>query len=148
MEVLNSVLAQLGVDGTFFHQFVLIFTLYAVLTQVLWKPLRRTIGEREKATVEAKKVALDLERKAKEALELYETQMEGSSREANGLFKKAKEEALLKQGNVIHSAEEEYRNQVARAREEAEKELADIRDNLKKDSEEIAKLMLGKVLGR
>lgn len=148
MEMLLDIQKQLHLNWTFFVLFGMISVLYWILTPLLWKPLLKTITTREGLTSGADKEAVEIQESFSATAEKFDQKMRVVYSEAANVVKEAKEAALLEKEKIIQAAEQQCRDQIQAARDEAIRSMSDVRAGLQKESEAIADLIVKKMLGK
>lgn len=125
---MNAILEQLGLDQTFFIQFVLFAALFFFLAPIYFKPFMRLIHTRHERTVEDREAAAKMVKQAEDKLDEYKRRL-GEERAA------AKREF----DDVINAAKKEEALLLSQAREEAKKITQEAADSVAKQRDQLKK---------
>jgi F-type H+-transporting ATPase subunit b len=115
--------AIIDLDGTFFFQLGIFLVLLIVLNQLVFRPVLAVLDAREHATDGAKDEARDLEARAREKLAAFEAEMTKAKVELA-----ADRDRLRKDGAALE------RELVTKARDEADRVLADAATTIERES--------------
>lgn len=145
---MSEIVTQLGLDQTFFTQFILIAVLYAFLTTVYFKPFQKLLEKRHKKTVadriEAERVLSEL----KEKLNEYEAQMSLAQKKARSRMDEILSEAKKKEAEILSAARNDAKNTTQAALTALTQEKDKIRKSLEAEVESIATQATSKLLLR
>ncbi|MCM0604789.1 MAG: ATP synthase F0 subunit B [Xanthomonadaceae bacterium] len=145
---MSEIATQLGLDQTFYIQFVLIAILYAFLTIVYFKPFQKLLEKRHKKTVsdrvESERVLAEL----KEKLNEYEAQMTLAQKKARGRMDEILSDAKKKEAEILGAARNEAKNTTQAAITALTQEKEKIRKSLEAEVESIATQAATKLLLR
>lgn len=145
---MSEIISQLGLDQTFFTQFILIAILYAFLTAVYFKPFQKLLEKRHKKTVadraEAERVLAEL----KEKLAEYESQMALAQKKARSRMDEILSEAKKKEAEILSAARNDAKNTTQAAITALSQEKEKIRKSLEVEVESIAAQATSKLLLR
>ncbi|MCX6112283.1 MAG: ATP synthase F0 subunit B [Proteobacteria bacterium] len=147
MELLRSIFAQIGINKTFYVQFVLIVVVYVFLSKMLFKPVLTILVTRKHKTLGLRKMAED-------ALMESDTSSEEFSKEWNIYEQKAKAirnegyEKNSKQTNeIIKEANRKAMQILGKRRSETATQIKDIEARLDKDVSQISDFAEKKLIG-
>ncbi|MEI6092071.1 MAG: ATP synthase F0 subunit B [bacterium] len=142
MELLRSIFAQIGINNTFYLQFILVVVVYFFMSKMLFKPILAIFVSRREST-------LGLRRKAEEALmdedkineafllkwNEYETEAknirdlitEKAQKEAKSIMRDASKKADI----IINDKKTEISQSFNEVKQQLNKELGPISDSIK-----------------
>lgn len=146
--MLSEIAAQLGIDGTFYYLFLLIVVFYFAISAVFVKPYQRLFELREAKTTGALDEAKELTGKAEQMHEQYLSRMKEVNSKVQQALKKAEEESRTEATKILAAAGETARERVQDTQKELESQRGELLAGLRKESGEIAKEIVTKVLGR
>ena len=135
-------------DLTFVGQMVVFAALILVLKPLLLDPILSLFAEREKRTDGAKAAAREMQEKAGELLRKYEHELEKVQRVAAEERDKMRAETARLEAAQMHEARELAAKIVEEGRSRIEEEIHEIRFDLGRDSERLARDIASRVLGR
>jgi F-type H+-transporting ATPase subunit b len=148
MDIIVNVIQQLGINSTFFVQFLLVTGLFFILKPTLWDKLLKIYEEREEKTSGARQEGKELTAKADEVFGKYEGSLQKIRLEADSILKESRDEANKKEQEIIHAAEEVYRGEIAKARGEISQELSSLKVEMQTSSKDLVDAILNKTVGR
>ena len=139
---------MIELDGTLVLQFVNFMILMAVLNALLFKPLRAALKAR-KETIEGSKAKVqDIDEQVQAQIARYEAQLQDArqqgGQERSSLRKTGQEEEVRILGEANRTAADKLQKITAQIQEEADS----ARQELRSQTEALAKEIAGKVLGR
>ena len=146
--MLTEIAAQLGIDGTFYYQFLLIVVFYFAISAAFVKPYQKLFELREAKTTGALDEAKELTAKAEEMHGQYLARMKDVNVRAQHMLKQAEEESRAEAARILGGAAEAARAKVQTTQKELEAQKGELLVGLHKESVEIAKEIVTKVLGR
>ncbi len=125
-----EVLAQLGIDHTYFFQLALFILTLFVLANYVFKDFVELLDVREQRTKGSEVVAVEEQQRATELHQEYEVKARALSGEVKSVF-----------DNYRHLANEEYEKIVSAVREESAKLIEETRDRVSSEvNDEMTKL--------
>jgi len=117
--------------GTLIWTIIIFVVLLLVLGKLLWKPVLKAVGEREKRIRDALDRADKAQAEAEQALEQQKQVLDEQRREASAFLARAKEEAQEAGNELLQKARQEAGELVERSRRQIEEEktraLAELR---------------------
>ncbi len=135
-------------DRTVVIQMVVFATLIVVLRPLLFEPVLKVFEEREKRTEGAKADARKMQEEAGALLRRYETELEKVSRVAGDERDHARSETAKLEAEILAEARVASQKIVEEGRKKVEAEVGAIRFDLGRQSEQIAREIAARVLGR
>jgi F-type H+-transporting ATPase subunit b len=135
-------------DLTFVGQMVVFAALILVMKPLLLDPILGLFAEREKRTDGARAAAREMQEKAGELLRKYEHELEKVQRVAAEERDKMRAETARLEAAEMHDARELTTKIVEEGRSRIEEEIHEIRFDLGRDSERLARDIASRVLGR
>lgn len=145
---MSEIASQLGLDQTFYTQFILIAVLYAFLTVVYFKPFQKLLEKRHHKTVgeraEADRVIAEL----KEKLAEYEAQLAIAQRKARANMEAILLDAKTKENEILTAARTEAKNTTQAAIQVLNQEKEKISKSLQAEVEKLATEATSKLLLR
>lgn len=146
---MDAVLEALGFNiWTFLLQAVNVLVVLGGLYLILWKPLGKTLAEREdKITGSLKEAALAKE-KADEMLAAYRQQLNQAQQESQAILQRAAETAETTRSGIVIQAREEAQRVMEQARLEIEKEKGLALAAIRNQAADIVVMATGKILTR
>lgn len=135
-------------DLTFVGQMVVFAALILVMKPLLLDPILGLFAEREKRTDGARAAAREMQEKAGELLRKYEHELEKVQRVAAEERDKMRAETARLEAAEMHEARELTTKIVEEGRSRIEEEIHEIRFDLGRDSERLARDIASRILGR
>lgn len=135
-------------DLTFVGQMVVFAALILVLKPLLYDPILGLFAERERRTDGAKAAAREMQEKAGELLRKYEHELEKVQRVAAEERDKMRAETARLEAEQMREARDLAAKIVEEGRSRIEEEIHEIRFDLGRDSERLARDIASRVLGR
>lgn len=117
MDLISSILTQLGVNSSFLYQFFLVVICYFFLSNLVFKPLLKILQTRHQHTKGLKEHAEKLEKETQEMEEQYRVAWAKFAKEGQDLFSA---------GDVL-AAREKARAMIEKAEKEANTKLTNAR---------------------
>ncbi len=133
-----SVIAQIALFGLFI----------VVLKPVLFDPLLKLFEEREKLTEGSIGTARDLDAKANELLQKFDTEIEAVRREAAQERDRLRAETAKLEARMLQEAKADATRILTEGREQISREVAALRNELDAARPAIAEQIASKMLGR
>lgn len=140
--------AIIDLDGTFFLQLAIFFTLFGVLYTFLFKPLLAVFDEREKAIDGAKHAAKELEGSADEKFKKFEAEMKKVKLEANAERDRIHQDGLALERELLAKSRSEVEKILKEAEANLAREAAEVRNDMKTTVPALAADIAAKLLGR
>jgi F0F1-type ATP synthase membrane subunit b/b' len=146
MEILNSMLGQLGIDRSFFVMLAMFVVTFAVFNFLALKKLTDTVVERSKRTEGRENQAGH----AKEELEGIRAELQAGMKEARSKahaeFLSIRGKALEEQRNIVNIARGKATDELRGARADLQNRLGAEVQKLEKDIPAISKAIVDKLL--
>ena len=128
MDVVRSVLNNLGFDLTIFlSQIALFYILHILLKPILYKPMEQARAERQKVTQDRVDEAERVNSQALELKRQYEQSLRQTQKEALAITQRAQEQVELQRQQALDSARAEAVKIISKTRDELanEQEIAE-----------------------
>ncbi|MBN1612205.1 MAG: ATP synthase F0 subunit B [Polyangiaceae bacterium] len=138
----------LDLDKTLLVQMVLFMVLIVVLKPLLFDPVLRVFEQREQRTEGARSEARALQEKAGELLRKYEKELERLRQAAAEERERLRGEASKLEAEILNEAREASNKIVEEGRGRIDREIQAIETELVARTEELARSMASRVLGR
>ncbi|MEZ4294282.1 MAG: ATP synthase F0 subunit B [Polyangiaceae bacterium] len=127
----------------------LLFTFFVVLLKpLLFDPLMKVFEEREKRTDGAKAEAREMDKQAAELLTEYEAELEKIRREASREREELRAETAKLEAKIMAEARAEAARILEQGKARIEATMAEMRDDLAKQTPALAAEIASRVLGR
>lgn len=139
---------QLIPDGTILIHIVIIITMVFVLNRLLFRPVLRTLGERESRTHGRSDEARETVRKVGESLSRYESSLRQARAEGYRLLEQRQFEANGERQQKIAEVRREVEAQLGQEREEIQAQAERARATLLGEAERVATDIKTQVLRR
>ena len=146
--MLSEIASQLGIDQSFYVQFILVVLFYFLISALYLKPFQRLLALREERTTGAVKEAQVLTQKAEELQGQYRARLQDIHQRSKGILKKAEDESKAEAGKILDAATQDARGKVQATLKELEKQKTSLLESLAADSRQIAQEIVSKVLNR
>jgi F-type H+-transporting ATPase subunit b len=139
---------MISLDISVLYQVIIFLVLWLILSKVLFRPYLSLLDERERRTTGVRHELSELEHEGARVKAEYEEKL--SQARAAGA---AAKEAIVQEGRqqrerLLQQAREEATHTLERARREIERRLEQERTLLATEASEVAREMVGKILGR
>jgi F-type H+-transporting ATPase subunit b len=148
----ESLLLEGGVDVdinlTFVGQVVLLGVLLLILKPVLFEPMLKLFEEREKRIDGAKKKARDTDVKSAKAESEFQTQLGKAQAQGNVERERLRGEGVKAENEVLAKVRTETAAFLDERRQKAQAELKTARAELQGSSQDLARQLAARVLGR
>lgn len=135
-------------DKTFVLQMLIFATLILVLKPLLFDPVLKVFEEREKRTDGARAEARSMQEEAGQLLRRYESELEKIHRVAAEERDHLRTETTKLEAEILRDARAVSTRVVEEGRKKIEKEIGEIRFDLGRQTDQIARDVAGRVLGR
>ena len=145
---MSEILTQLGLDQTFFTQFILIVGLYFVLSIIFFKPFQKLLEARHKKTVQEREEAERTLNEVKEKLAEYEAKIQAAHQEARRKQDSILLDAKNKENEILNSARNEAKQVTQTAIQALNAEKEKISKTLEVEVEKLAQDVSSKLLLR
>ncbi len=148
MEELRAVANQLGLNSSFVPLFILVVSLYFVLSELYFKPFQKLILDRRAKTSGAKEEAIALVSRAEEMMQKYLASIRGSYDEARKIANTAEQDGKAQESKLLSEASLKAKVFIQNANAEMESQKRNTIEELKTTVPGIAAQIVEKVLGR
>ena len=128
---MGDVLAQLGVDQTYFVQLAIFIILFPLLSTIFFRPFQNLFEARHQKTVSDKKAAEDLLEQANQRLSEYQEKIDTARSNAREDYDKVISEVKKEETRILTEAREE----VKKITQDAVAKVDEQRSSLKKELE-------------
>ncbi len=139
---------QLVPDGTLVIHVAIIITMVFVLNRLLFRPVGRTLKEREALTHGRTGEAREIIQRVKESLSSYENSLRQARAEGYGLLEQQQAEAYGERQRRIAVVRQEVEEQLGKEKEEIRAQAERARDTLRGEAEHVAASIRTQVLRR
>ncbi|MBI1919881.1 MAG: ATP synthase F0 subunit B [Geobacter sp.] len=139
---------MIDINIAFIFQVINFLLLMIVLNFLLYRPLRRVLGERAGAISGAREKAEEVDREVQEKMADYEARLREMRSHATADRNALKGEAAAEEARIVEAARKEADGALASIRTQVAKETADARALLKEQASAISLEICQKVLGR
>lgn len=133
---------------TLLFQVIGFFVLYFVLNTFLYKPVLKTLAERDKAIAGTKKDAEVSEMELQKKLLDYENRLNEAKAKAHEERLRIRQQGLDKEREIIENARKDAHDSLMQAKIKLEGEVKSALVRLKEESKVISKDIAGKILDR
>lgn len=148
----SSLLREGGVDVdinlTFIAQIVLVVVLLLVLKPMLFDPMLKLFEAREQRIDGAKKKARETDMKSAKAETEFQTQLGKAQAQGNVVRERLRAEGVKAENDVLAKVRAETAAFLDEGRKKAQVELSTARAELKGSSQDLARQLAARVLGR
>lgn len=135
---------QLGFDVLL--QALCVLILFAFLSYLLFEPVKKILKDREKRVAAQVADAVKDREEAQKLREDYEAKLRDIEKEAHVILSDARKKSLEQEESIVAAAKEEASGIVQRANKEIDLEKSKVRDEVKNEMIDIAKVMAGKIV--
>lgn len=146
--VLLSSSPILDVDATLLIYLAVFFALFLILNTLVFRPMMALFDAREKAIDGAKRDARNLEKRAEQKLEAFESEMEKVRKEVGAERDRMKAEAMRTEQELLAEVRAETEKLRAEAETQMQAEASRVRKEFAASSPALARQMAKKLLGR
>ncbi|HEX8720900.1 MAG TPA: hypothetical protein VF736_09750 [Pyrinomonadaceae bacterium] len=139
---------QLVPDGTLVIHIAIIITMVFVLNRLLFRPVGRTLKEREARTHGRTGEAHEIIQRVNESLSRYESSLRQARAEGYSLLEQQQAEAYGERQRKIAAVRQEVEEQLGREKDEIHSQAERARDTLRGEAERVAASIRTQVLRR
>lgn len=133
-----AILAQLGLDQTFFIQFAVFTAIFLIIPRVFFKPFQKLIESRHERTVADRERAEELVKQANAKLEEFKSRMNEERTRARSEYDRVILEVKAEEAKIIGSAREEAKRITQAAMESIQNQSTQLKRSLEADTEGLA----------
>lgn len=139
---------MIKLDGTILLQFINFIVLMYVLNLLLYRPLRGLLAKR-KVTVEGDHArARELAGQIDEKMARYQEQLQAAKQKGAEEKAQLRQQAAKQEAEILGAAHEEASAHLQQIKGQVASEASLARESLKKETDALAGMIAGKVLGR
>lgn len=139
---------MISIDWTILVQFVNFLVLMLILNVLLYRPLRKVMANRQEGIAAKHQKARDLEVSINEKMERYEKKLHEAKVDAGQAAAAIRKDAAKREATILGSAREEANRHLDLIKVQVNKQAEAARSGLKKETQNLAAAIAGKVLGR
>lgn len=121
-----------------------VLLLFFILSKLLFNPVREVLKKRKDSIANEYNFIKDEKQKAAELEKEYREKLANINKEADEILEEARKKAQLKEREIIKNADEEAVRLMARANKEIEREKDKVKDEIKIEMIEVAKILASK----
>lgn len=141
-----AIFTQLGLNESFFFQFVIFAIAYYVLNIVVYKPYLKAFEAREERTKGGEDLALEFTKKAEDLRSQYETKARAVNTEIKGIFDQYRGQATKEYDTIVASTRASAQKVVDETRSKVAGEISTAAKQLKSEVPAIAAAITNKLL--
>lgn len=142
---MEPILAQLGLDQTFFIQFAIFFAIFLILPNVFFRPFQRLIEARHEKTVADREKAEQLVAQAEQKFQEYRTRINEERLKARAEFEKVIAEVKAEESAILSTARTEAKQITQTTLDSLQEQTATLKRSLEADVEGMA-LQISEIL--
>lgn len=139
---------MLYVDKTVFIQVGNFLVLLFLLNRILYRPVRKILGQRGEEMNSLQSAIGDYRTKVEHLTKDLEENLTGARKEGFREKESLKQTGLSEEKDMLHAAASSAGEKIMNAREEIERKAREARDSLEKDLALFAKEVAEKIMGR
>lgn len=145
---MSAVIEQLGLDQTFFYQFVLFWVVFLLLARLFFRPFLRLFEARHKRTVEDREAAEKLFAQAEAKFEEHKKRLADARLEVRREYDAAIAQAKKEEAVVLHAAREEAKKITHEAAESIAKQREQLKKSLEGEVDQLARTISERLVSR
>ena len=145
---MEEILKQLHLNHTFFIQFAIFAGAYTVLSRVLFQPYSKALEDREKRTKGGEELAVEIQKRAEDLRQQYETRARSVSGSVKTIFDDYRVEANRQFGDIVAKARAESQKLIEAARGKVGVEITEAQKQLKSEVSLVAQEISRKLLAK
>ena len=143
-----AILTQLGLNASFFMQFIIFSVAYVALSRLVFAPYGKALIEREQKTFGGEDLAAEIMNVTQELKTKYETKARLVSSEVKTIFDDYKSQAYKEQEKIVGAARQESNTLVEAARKKVQSEVTQAHTQMKAEVGQISQEMIKKLLSK
>ncbi len=147
MEIVTSILTQLGVNNTFYYQFAIICVLYFISSKFLFVPLQKVLDLRAEKTTKTEKLAGELNEKYKNLKYEYDEKLERTHKSVQENKTNQKKEIERELEYSFKDKESEINDKLDTQKNIVEKEYLSKKNDILGESKNLADELIKRVHG-
>lgn len=144
--MLEKIAAQLGLNATFYYEFIIFALCYLVLSQTALKPFQRLLANRRARTVGLLDEAVKQQRLAEQQLSEYEARLKQVREGLRADFRAAEDLIKKEASKITEAAHSSARDENMRAQAELEAQRGKLVQGVVDQSKALASEIVSKVL--
>jgi F0F1-type ATP synthase membrane subunit b/b' len=135
----SAIIQQLGLDQTFFIQFILFAALFLILANLYFKPFLKLFEKRHQRTIADREAAEALTSQAEQKFEEYKKRIAEERAAARAEFEAMLNEAKKEESNLLAQSRNEAKKITSEAAEAIHQQRDTLKRQLEGDVESLAK---------
>lgn len=143
-----AILDQLGLNQSFFIQFVVFTVAYLALSRLVFAPYSAALSQRELRTKGGEDLAVEIQKKSDELRTQYEIKARQVSGNVKDIFDKYRDEANKEYDRVVSASRMEAQKLIEAARQKVGLEIGEAKAKLKADVPAVAQEMTRRLLAK
>ena len=143
-----AILTQLGLNDSFFMQFIIFCVAYVALSRLVFAPYGEALIAREQKTVGGEDLAAEIMNATQELKAKYETKARLVSSEVKTIFDDYRSQAYKEQEKIVSLARQESNVLVEAARKKVQSEVSQAHMQMKAEVGQISQEMIKKLLSK
>ena len=145
---MSEILIQLGLDQTLFIQLGIYILVFALLSQIFFKPFLRLIETRHKKTVQDRESAERILSQAEQKLNDYTQRLSLARIEAKAAYEAVIDQAKKEEAEILSQARNEAKTITQDAIKDMDQQAARLRKELETEVDAMARAVTEKLLLR
>ncbi|MES3036804.1 MAG: ATP synthase F0 subunit B [Bdellovibrionota bacterium] len=143
-----SLLSQLGVNETFFIQFIIYICMFSFLSLYVFAPYAQALEKREEKTKGTEQVAEEYRNKYNEVNSAYQNKAKEVHSRIQEIYQTIRKEAAQEYDKIVDQAKQQVASLMDSNNLAIEKEVTQATVQLKTQSQDITSEIVKKVLGK
>jgi F-type H+-transporting ATPase subunit b len=144
----SAVIEQLGLDQTFFFQFVIFWVVFLLLARIFFRPFLGLFEARHKRTVEDREAAEKLLAQAEARFEEYKKRLVDARLEAKREYDAEIAQAKKEEAALLHAARDEAKKITQEAAEAIGKQREQLKKSLEGEVDQLARTISERLVSR
>lgn len=133
-----EILAQLGIDQTFYYQFAVFVAIFLIIPSLFFKPFQKLLEARHQKTVADRERAEELVKQANAKLEEFRTRMTAERTRARAEHERVIAEVKAEEAKILGTAREEAKKITQASLETIQNQATQLKRSLEADVEGLA----------
>jgi F-type H+-transporting ATPase subunit b len=139
---------MIELNFTLIIQLVIVLSLMAILTQILFKPFLSVLQERRNRIEGAEKRAKDLQQQAEELIERYREAIASGQAQGAGIRDEIRKTSLAEETEILQKAMDEANRLIQEVKTRISEEARAARIDLRLQAQNLSREITEKILGR
>jgi len=139
---------MIELNFTLIIQLVIVLSLMAILTQILFKPFLSVLQERRNRIEGAEKRAKDLQQQAEELIERYREAIASGQAQGAGIRDEIRKTSLAEETEILQKAMDEANRLIQEVKTRISEEARAARVDLRLQAHNLSREITEKILGR